>query len=475
MQPNRVSAGADGLDTVLCGGLVEGRNTLIRGPPGSGKTIFGLHFLSATKPGETSLYVNLGEPQEYIEDTIKAFDIETDIQFHNLSPTKEQFSESQSYSLFDSSEVEKPRFITELRQAVDAVEADRVLLDPITEFRYLTADERQFRTGILGLLDYFKATETTVMLTSQAGGTVTDDDLQFLSDSVISLDVTTDIRTLNVTKLRGSSFRRGPHFYDITEEGLVVWPKLAPREVEQSAVEGTVSSGLAELDKMLSGGIERGTVTILSGPTGVGKTTIGIQFLAQAAMEGSKGYVFQFEESERTLRQRADAVNIPLEQTIEDGSLRLIEIEPDEFCVGEFEHMVREAVSNGAEAVMIDGTAGFKQNLRGLSQPTETLVRIGRFLRAAGVTTIIVNEVHNITGTFQATEERTSNLADNIIFLRHVEYKGEMRKVIGTLKLRTSDFERTLRELEITEGGIQIGDPLGELRGILTGTPEWSG
>jgi circadian clock protein KaiC len=100
-------------------------------------------------------------------------------------------------------------------------------------------------------------------------------------------------------------------------------------------------------------------------------------------------------------------------------------------------------------------------------------LRVGRFLRAAGVSTILVNEVHNITGDFQATEERTSNLADNIVFLRHVEYGGEMRKVIGALKMRTSDFEHTLRELEITADGISVGDPLPQLRGILTGTPEW--
>jgi circadian clock protein KaiC len=90
-----------------------------------------------------------------------------------------------------------------------------------------------------------------------------------------------------------------------------------------------------------------------------------------------------------------------------------------------------------------------------------------------GVTVIIVNEVKAITGDFQAAEIDISYLADNIVFLRHLEIQGEMRKAIGVLKMRTSDFERTLREFRITDHGIQVGEPLTGLRGILTGAPEW--
>jgi circadian clock protein KaiC len=475
MDHDRISTGSTGLDEILDGGLIQGQNTLVRGPPGSGKTIFGLHFLSAgLDTGETSLYINLGEPQAYVEETAAAFGLDPgSIQFHNLSPTQEEFAETESYTLFESAEVEQPDFITALRETIDEVDPDRVLLDPITEFRYLTSDERQFRKGILGLLDYLKAQEVTVLLTSQAGGTVTDDDLQFLADGVITLDTTPECRTVAVSKLRGSSFRRGQHFYEISDDGLTVWPTLVPGELEQTPGTGKLSSGVPELNEMLDGGLDEGTVTILSGPTGVGKTTTGVQFLTQAALDDKQAVLFQFEEARRTLRKRADAVGIPLQRVLDSGKLSVVDIDPDEYTVGEFEHMVRQAVADGTELVMIDGSRGFQQNLRGLEDPTSALLRVGRFLRTAGVSTILINEIHNVTGEFRATEERTSNLADNIVFLRHVEYRGEMRKVIGTLKMRTSDFERSLREFEITPEGIRVGEPLGELRGILTGTPEW--
>ncbi len=476
MSIERTSTGVPGLDEILNGGLIRGRNVLVRGSPGSGKTIFGLHFLSAgIDAGESALYVNMGEPQSYVEETADAFGLNADrIRFHNLSPTQEQFSERNSYSVFESSEVEQPSFIATLRETVDELEPDRVLLDPITEFRYLTADERQFRSGILGLLDYLKDLDATVMLTSQAGGSVTDDDLQFLVDAVVSLDVTPESRAVSVSKFRGSSFRRGTHFYDITDEGLTVWPTLVPDEQEREIEPGTLSSGVTELDELLHGGLDHGTVTILSGPTGVGKTTTGLQFLTQAAVNGKQATLFQFEEAERTIRKRADAIGLPLQDALDSGAMSIVEIPPEAYTIGEFEQFVRETVESGTEVVMIDGSQGFQENLRGLDDTTGALLRVGRYLRAAGVSTILVNEVHNITGEFHATEERTSNLADNIVFLRHVEYRGELRKVIGTLKMRTSDFERGLRELEITGDGIRVGEPLSQLRGILTGTPDWT-
>jgi circadian clock protein KaiC len=124
--------------------------------------------------------------------------------------------------------------------------------------------------------------------------------------------------------------------------------------------------------------------------------------------------------------------------------------------------------------VMIDGVTGYQ---RAFKRPddgsTHRLAKIGRYLRNMNVTGLITNEVHQITGDFRATEQRMSHLADSIVLLRHVEYKGELRKVIGVLKMRTSDFEKGLRMLEFTEDGLLVGEPLSDLRGILTGTPEW--
>jgi len=480
MNSPKASTGLAGLDEILVGGLNKGQNALLRGPPGAGKTIFGLHFLAAgIEAGEKSLYLNLGEPADYVRATADFFGLyPEEIHFRSLSPTHEEFSEDETYSLFEASEVENPGYITDLKAAIEDIDPDRVLLDPITEFRFLTSDDRQFRKQILAFLDYLKVNDATVVLTSQVAKTFPDEDLQFLTDTVLTLEIESDHRNVQVSKFRGSSFLSGKHAYDIRSSGVAVWPTIQPHlESKQNQSLSSLSSGVPELDDLLGGGLTEGTVTFISGPTGAGKTTTGIHFLKEAISQGKRAALYEFEESKRTLLDRATAVNVPIDSMVEAGDLRLAEVLPGEMTVGEFGQTVKHAVEeDNVEVIMIDGTTGFKQNLRGMdSRSQQDLIRIGRYLTSKGVTLIIPNEIHSITGSFNVTEEGSSNLADTIIFIRHVEYKGEMRKVIGTLKKRTGDFERSLRELEITESGLRVGDPLPHLRGILTGTPDWNG
>lgn len=474
----RVGTGVPGMETVLNGGLRRHSATLLRGTPGAGKTIFALHFLAdGVQNGEETLYINLGEPIDYLEETARGFGLDIDsVEFLLLSPTGEQFQTESSYDLFSSAEVEGPSLVEEIRETVDDLDPDRVVVDPATEFRYLTPDDHQFRTQILSLIDFLKAQGSTVMVTSQAADSMPDDDLQFLVDAVISVRATPDRRILDVPKFRGSSTRSGPHTLAITDAGMRLWPRLDASQHERERRQETLSSGVAELDSLLSGGITTGTITFLSGPTGVGKTTTGLQFLDEAATAGHKSVLYSFEEDVQTLRNRSESIGVPISNRESEGTLRIEEVGPGELTVDEFtNHVQTDVEQDGAEIVLIDGTTGFRQALVGHGDdPMRPLVKIGRYLRNMGVTGIITNEVHQITGSFQATEQRISHLADTIIILRHVEYKGELRKVIGVLKKRTSGYEPRLRELEITDTGIRIGEPLSELRGILTGTPEWN-
>ncbi len=473
----RVSTGVSGVDDILGGGYLPESATLVRGPPGSGKSIFTLHFLAAGGDAdETGLYINLGEPENYIRDTAKdfGFDIES-IEFLNLSPSGDQFQTDETYTLFQSDEVETPSLVENIRTEVQELTPDRVVVDPVTEFRYLAPDEHQFRSQILGLVEFLKSEGATVLLTSQAAASMPDDDLQFLVDAVVNLEEEPDRRMIHVSKFRGSSVKRGHHTLRITDDGMQAWPRLDPNRHGRERSPSKLSSGVPELDSLLSGGLTTGTITFLSGPTGVGKTTTGLQFMKEAAGRGQRSVLYSFEEDRSTLFERAEAVNIPVSDMIDRGTLTVEVIGPDELTLDEFIHHIRtEVEDNDAEIVMIDGTSGFEQSLRGIgAEPMQDLVKIGRYLRNMGVTGLVTNEVHNITGEFRATDQGMSYLADNIVVLRHVEYKGSLRKVIGVLKMRTSDYENQLRELEITEHGLRVGEPLPELRGILTGTPTW--
>jgi circadian clock protein KaiC len=350
-----------------------------------------------------------------------------------------------------------------------------VVIDPITELRYLTPDEHQFREQVLGLLDFLKGEGATVVLTSQAAPSVPDDDLQFLVDAVLTLQNNGGRRTVEVSKFRGSATRDGKHGVTITGDGMCVWPRLDPSRHGRSGSVETLSSGVDALDDLLGGGLTTGTMTFLSGPTGVGKTTTGLQFVTAAANSGTRAVVYSFEEDRRTMLDRATALGMGLQDLSGAGQVTVRDIGPGEVTIDEFTRQVRRAVEgDDAGVVMIDGVTGYERAFQ-TENTTQQLVNIGRYLRNMNVTGLVTNEVHRITGEFRVTEQEMSHLADSIIVLRHVEYRGELRKVIGVLKMRTQSFEHRLRRFEITEQGLVVGEPLSNLRGILTGTPDWIG
>lgn len=470
--PDRISTGVTGIDTVLDGGLISDRSVLVRGPPGAGKTLFGLHYLTAgVSNGEDTLFINMGEPERYVREDAVSFGFDTDaIHFLDLTPDEQDFHAEEAYDVFATAEVEGPLLAETIAETVEEVQPDRIFIDPMTQLRYLVDDPYQFRKQVMAFLRFLE--DTSLVFTSQSTRAVPDDDLQFLSDAVIDLDRNDERRTLSVSKFRGSDYRSGAHSLRITDDGIVVSPRLVPAGRDEAFAIEPLSVGVPELDSALRGGFERGTVALLSGPTGVGKTTIGLQFMREAAGRGTRSVLYSFEESRRTLLDRAEAVDIPISEMLEQGTLRIAEIDPGESSVDEFAQRVRRDVEDDdTEIVMIDAIDGYRRSLLGVDG-TEDITTLCRYLRSRGVTTLIANEVHHVTGDFQVTEEGISQIADTIVFLRYIEYQGELRKVIGVLKKRTSDFERTLRELRITEHGLRVGDPLPDLRGILTGTPE---
>ncbi|WP_336037193.1 ATPase domain-containing protein [Halobacterium yunchengense] len=477
MTGDRVSTGVDGLDEILSGGLVPERSYLVRGEPGTGKTILGVHFLAdGVRNGETSLYVNLEECRADVEQNAASlgFDLD-DVSFLDLSPTADVFADDQSYSVMAASDVEQPSFVETVTGTVEDVDPDRVFVDPITHLRHLTPDAHQFRKQAIGFMEYLTDHGATVLFTSQSTASVSDEDLQFLSDGTIDLGYGEMGHTVDVPKFRGSSVREGHHAMEISGDGVTVYPALRPEEHAGEFAADPLSSGVEELDYLLDGGIERGTVTVLSGPSGAGKTTVGTQFLREAATRGERSVTYLFEENAATFRERSEAIGIPVSEMEDRDTLVVEEMEPLNLSPQQFAARVRREVEDrGATMVMIDGTRGYEVALQGRPEDlTRRLHALCRYLKNVGVTVVLVDESSTLVGEFSATDSDTSYLADNIVLLRHIEYDSELRKIVGVLKKRTSDFERTLRELRITERGVEVGDPLTGLRGMLSGTPTW--
>ena len=476
MTLNRISTGVVGLDKILSGGLIAHQAYLIKGQPGGGKTTLGFHFLNAgIVREETSLFISFSESERSLRRNAKLIGIDIEqVAFLDLSPTADFFTKDQTYDIFSPAEVEKSPLTQKIIETIEQINPQRIFLDSITQFRFLASDTFQFRKQIQSFLRFIIDRDITLLFTSEGSDRDPDDDLQFMSDGVIVLKMNHERRNIQITKFRGSDFAGGYHDLQLGDRGMRVYPRLIPQVQQTDSELEVISSGIPEIDELLHGGIERGTTTIISGPSGVGKSTFGMQFMKEAAGRGERSVLYAFEEGEQTILERCETVNIPVHAMIDRGTLSIVKIEPLAYTPNQFANLVSTEIENhDVKIVMIDSTSGYRLSMQG-----EDLIRqlhsLCQYLKNLGVTVILINETHSIAGSeFSVTEVGLSYLADNLIFLRYLELKGQLRKAIGVLKKRVSDFERTLREFEITKYGIKVGEPLTQLRGILSGVPQW--
>ena len=469
-----ISTGISGLDEILKGGFIKNRAYLIRGGPGAGKTTFGYHFLlEGAEKGEPSLFITLGEPQKQLMENAKKLGLNLEkVQFLDLSPTPEFFTQMESYDIFSPADVEREPVTQTIINAVEEIKPKRVFIDSMTQFRYLAPDAYQYRKQVLSFLRYLTEKGATVLFTSESSSEAPDEDLMFLADGIINLIVKKDSRYMSVSKFRGLNFVTGLHSYTISEGGIKVYPRLIPRIHRTGHSYDLLSSGVPEIDELLNGGLERGTVTIISGPSGVGKSTLSMVFLKEAAGRGENSVLYSFEETEEKILKRCDSVNIPARDMVKSGKLKIRHIEPLTLLPDEFANIVKRDVEIfRARVAMIDSTSGYEMAMKG-ENPRKHLHAVCRYLSGMGVMVLLPTEISDVTGQFKVSDHHISYLADNIIFLRYIEINGELRRAIGVLKKRFSDFEKTLREFEITRFGIKVGEPLKNLQNILSGTPK---
>ncbi|MDZ7772102.1 MAG: ATPase domain-containing protein [Balneolaceae bacterium] len=470
----RVPTGLAGLDEILKGGFLPNNAYLVRGGPGTGKSTFGMHFLShGARLGEKALYITLGESEKNLRRNAGRMDIDLEgVYFVDESPRQDLEEESGSYGIFHSGDVEQQPILESVVEKVRELEPNRVFLDSITMLRFLSRDPFQLRKTALSLMNYIGDRGGTLLMTSETADDKSEQDATFWVDGNLHLEYSPDWRKLRVTKFRGSDFMHGTHAFRISEQGITIFPRLQPRNYERKFVSEALSSGIPELDNLLHGGLEKGTITIVTGPTGTGKTNMGVQFLKEAASRGERSALYTFEESAETVIRRSESINVPIRHMIEKGNLRIVPVGPLTYSPDEFLNMVRTDVEeNGTTMVMIDSIGAYSLAVRE-ENTLERLHTLTVYLQNMGITGLLLHEASNITGQFETTGMNASYLADNIIFLRYMEMEGELRKVVGVLKKRMSDFERSIRHFEITSEGLQVGGRLDNLRGILTGLPE---
>ena len=475
--------GIPGLDDILCGGLTPYRLYLIEGVPGSGKTTLALQYLmEGARRGEPVLYVTLSETEEELRAMADShgWDL-SGVTIRELVPPEETLQPSEQYTMFHPAEVELSETTRTILADVERLKPMRLVFDSLSELRLLAGDPLRYRRQLLALKQFFRGRRCTVLLLDDLTSSGRDLQVQSIAHGVLLLEQLTpeygaDRRRLRVLKHRGRRFRGGYHDYLIGRGGLRVFPRLIASEHRQDLLEQKLSSGIKPLDELLGGGLERGTSTLVVGAAGTGKSTLASQFVAAAAKRGERCAMFIFDESRKTLLTRAHGLGIPLQQAVETGRVSIRQIDPAELTPGELAHTIRSEVEDhDARIVVIDSLNGYLNAMPGEKYLTVHLHELLMYLGDRGVATLLIGAHQGMIGTQMVTPVDASYLADAVILLRYFESRGEVRQAISVMKKRGGEHERTIRDFALQGGGIQVGPPLRDFRGVLTGVPVESG
>ncbi|WP_456387622.1 ATPase domain-containing protein [Desulfolithobacter sp.] len=481
MTLSRIPSGVSGLDRILLGGFLPASSYLLVGGPGAGKTVLSLQFLRQCRQnGCRCLFLSLTEPISTVRRDAASFGWQLEgIHLMDLTMPEGEPVTNGEYTIFSPGEVEEESIWKKIYSAIEEYEPDRLVIDSVTNLRYLSIDEYQYRKHIQQLINHLSRTQCLSLLLFEPGQLEREQSIAMVVDGIlwlhneISKERVVEIRTLEVTKFRGSSYLSGRHPIRITGDGVVVFPHRVEPLRRSGRESILLPTGIDALDDLLMGGFHVGTCTLLTGPSGTGKSSLATHFMVQAAVRGIKGVMYCFEEGIESVLDRCRGIGIPLNGFLEDGTIALYEVNPLQLYPDEFLDRIRHDVEmNDRQVIVIDSLRGYELAMDEFGNMVANVQNILNYLRRKRTTFFLLNEMQHIMGDLRISEDGVSYLADNVLMLRYAEYSGEIIKVVACLKKRHGDFQSDLREFKITGQGIMVGEKLTRLRGLLTGVPK---
>lgn len=479
---SQAAFGIQGLDDILAGGLERDRVYLLEGAPGTGKTTAAMAFLrEGARLGEGALYVTLSETEEELRATARSHDWSMDgVNIFELVPPESLLDEQQQQSLLYSSDLELGETTRMIFESVEATKPRRVVIDSLSEIRLLAQSSLRYRRQVLALKHYFAKHGATVLLLDDLTTDINDKTVHSVAHGVIQLqelapEYGAERRRVRIIKYRGRRFRGGYHDFTIKTGGLEIYPRIVASEHRTRFDRTAVSSGVAELDQLLGGGIERGSSALVLGPAGTGKSLFAINFAIAAIGRGERAALFIFDEELGLLYDRMKKLGIDLEALQDKGNLVVEQIDAAELSPGEFAARVRRSVTEQKiQTVVIDSLNGYQA-----AMPQEQFLilhihELLQYLNRQGASTFLTVAQHGLVGEMKAPVDVTY-LADTVILLRYFEAAGNVRRAVSVIKKRSGRHEKTIREFNIGDNGLTMGEPLTGFQGVLRGVPNFVG
>jgi circadian clock protein KaiC len=461
----------------------QGHIYLLEGSAGTGKTTMGLQFLlEGVRQDERGLFISLSTSQQALKEVAYSHGWSlAPLVIFELIPSLARLQLEDQESVFHPAEVELEDHTQAVYNIVREQHPQRVVLDSLSELRLLADTSFLYRRQLLAWQQFFAEQHCTVLLLNEAAADSTTPGVYSLVHGVLQLEQAAPAygatrRRLQVLKLRGTAFRTGYHDYSIHRGGVVIYPRLVTVESRHDFSREVLPSGMAELNALLGGGLNRGTNTLLLGPAGSGKSSLALSFAFAAAQRGEFVLISSFEEGRPTLLARAAALGMNFQDHLEAGRVRIEHVNPAELLPGELIERVRRAVEQDhARVVILDSINGFLPALPGEQFLSVQLPELLTFLNSQGVVTLLVLAQAGVLEDSVQGPVNLSYLVDTILLVRYFEAAGRIRQALSVVKKRGSAHERTVRELQLGPGRIVVGEPLTAFSGVLTGVPTYTG
>ena len=466
----RIATGVPGLDEVLNGGFYKGAVYIIRGTPGAGKTILAnqICFHHARGGGRTLFVTLLAESHARMLQHLEQ------MSFFDAAMLPKHIYYVSAFRVLEENGLKG--LMELLRREMRAHEATVLVLDGLIAVEETSTSDREFRKFIHELQAHSAAADCcTLLLTNGRRGEYHPE--HTMVDGLITLE---DVaygkrrqRELEVRKFRGSAALRGRHPFRITDDGLLVHPRPEARFLRNDAIasQERLKTGVPQLDKMFNGGLLAGTVGVVLGASGAGKTTLGSYFLSESSA-AEPGLHFGFYESPRQLIANAATLGLRLDRKIDAGHLHVVWRPPVERILDSIGNEIIDTVrARKIKRLFIDGWGGFTASAETPERIPAFFAAVSNELRSLGVTTLCAIETQNLVGPeVQIPIAGISAITENMILLRFAEFEAQLYRVLSILKARGGAFDATLREFRISERGLELADSFVNAERLLSGT-----
>jgi circadian clock protein KaiC len=454
----RLSTGNERLDTILRGGLVLNSITLVVGAPGSGKTLLAEQCVFANASAERpALYLStVSEPLD------KLLRYGQSLQFFDPAQVGRSVLYDEIGTVLDEGGL--PEVLERIDILIKEHRPGIVVIDSFKALKAFSDNAADFRRFLHELSGRVTALAISSLWIGEYGASDAIESPEFaVADTVIDLATKEtgerSNRYLRVLKLRGSDFASGDHSYRLSSNGVTVYPRLAdtrdPSAFDPAA--DRLSTGIPALDEALGDGYWSGSATLIAGPSGAGKTLMGLHFVYSGAASGEPGTLVTMQESRSQLGRIVEGFGWSLTNT----KVTVMDCSPVDLLIDELVYDVLESVERtGSRRVVIDSLNDLMVASSDTMRFREFCYSLVQRLARAGISLMFTLEVPELFRVTRLSELEVSQIADNVVVLQHLHSGHEMKRALTVLKTRGASHLSAVREFQITPEGITLGEPL---------------